>query len=327
MLLHHNNITPFYVFSGISKGVMMINKSLLHNLEFMASIKQTNQQTIELNFLPHYEPLGLFYNYLQPLCFGVTSYHMSPSAFISQPAQWIKYASVFKATHSQITSSALELVLRDNYSQDIDLSSMECIIITQPIYQNTAQKFKTEFAPFRLRKNTIRTTYCLAESTMCVCGMQAGNNPIVSDDHISYGVPGVLGVPDVRVVDPSMHAEVEEGGEGELWVANSPLMSLAYWRNTASTQSCEAILKNDSTNKYIRTGEDVSYIHTHITKQNNRAYILYTYYYILNSQYKFVDHQQYSVFAIQVILVIRRRISCLYWDGLKMLLQSAMDKN
>lgn len=230
---------------------MITNESLLHSFELMKSITQTNHQTIELSFLPHYEPLGLFCSYLQPLYCGATGYYMSPPAFTEQPGQWIEYMSKFKATHSWVTNSALELLLRNSYmySQDINLTSVDCITNTQPVHPNTIDRFETEFAMFGLRKKPIQATYCLFDGSVCVCGVRDGR---IINDRISYGVPSVT---DVRVVDPSTRTEVKEGDTGEVWVTRSPSMPLGYWKDTVNTQrTFEATLDNDSAIMYIRTG-------------------------------------------------------------------------
>ncbi len=260
--------------TGNLKGVINTNKCVLHNLELVKSITKTNDQTIELSFLPHYHDFGLFCSYLQPLYCGATGYYMSPFAFVEEPGQWIRNISKFKATHSQVPNSALELVMRKDYPKNIDLSSIQHISNgSEPIYPDTIYRFENELAPFGLKKNTVRAVYGLAEHTACVCGVTDGEDPLVIEGRISCGgsLPGVTDGEDplviedscggslpgvtVRVVDPETRTEVGEGKEGEVWV-NSPSKALGYWNNVQETQRMfEAELVNDAGTFYLRTGE------------------------------------------------------------------------
>ncbi len=190
--------------TGNPKGVVNTNKCVLHNLELVKSITKTNDQTIELSFLPHYHDFGLFCSYLQPLYCGATGYYMSPFAFVEEPGQWIRNISKFKATHSQAPNSALELVMREDYPKDIDLSSIQHISNgSEPIYPDTIYRFENELAPFGLKKNTVRAVYGLAEHTACVCGVTDGEDPLIIEGRISCGgsLPGVTDGEDPLVIE------------------------------------------------------------------------------------------------------------------------------
>lgn len=259
--MHHLSV----LYTGAPKGIVSTNKSVLHSLELMKSITQTNHQTIELSFLPHYDSFGLLYSYLLPLYCGARTYHMSPSVFTDKPTQWLECVSAYKATHSQVNNSALELILRHSDTQDINLSSVQCVTIAQPTNPSTIQTFETKFAPFGLRKNTIRATYCPAEGTVCVCGVQPDHNDCtVNNDYISYIVPA-----GVMVVDPSTCTEMTERVQGEVWVCKGPSMPLGYWNNISDTQGTfEATIH--SINKHIRTGTHAVLVHNNY---NAGAYV------------------------------------------------------
>jgi hypothetical protein len=228
--------------------------SLLHNLETMKQIMKTDSSMVEISFLPHFHYMGLVCSYLQPLYHGGTGYFMSPSTFVQNPGLWLKAFSMYKGTHAKAPNLAFELVLKKGFPDNLDLSSAHYLVNgSEPVYDETIQRFESSLAPSGLKRNTVRAGYGLAEHTMYLCGVWDKEDPTIASGRISCGQP-TAGVT-VKVVDPDSLREVPVGEEGEIWV-NSESKALGYWEKKEETQKVfEAKLDNFSDRTYLRTGD------------------------------------------------------------------------
>lgn len=209
---------------------------------------------IEISFLPHFQDMGLIASYLHTLCVGGKGYFMSPSMFTHDPMLWIRAFSKFKGTHGKAPNFAFDFILKKALPEKCNLGSVQCISSgTEMVVLETIQRFENMFSQFRLKKNTIRPIYSLAEHTSTLCAFQKGQDPVVMEGKISCGKPlsGVL----IKVVDPETCAELSEGEVGEIWV-DSESKALGYWEKEVETQKMfEAELDDFSDRVYLRTGD------------------------------------------------------------------------
>jgi len=231
---------------------MSTHANLLHNLKLMEAVMKTNQSMVEVSFLPHFHDMGLICSYLQPLYSGGTGYFMSPVTFVENPGIWIEAFSRYKGTHSKAPNFAFELVLRKGFPKNIDLGSVRYITNgSEPVYIETITRFESTFAPYGLKKNSIRVGYGLAEHTVFLCGTQE-EDPVIVNGRINCGRP-IMGVT-VKIVDPVTHTEVPEGVEAEIWV-HSESKSVGYWEKEDQTQvTFEKQLANDP-RVFLGTGD------------------------------------------------------------------------
>ena len=179
---------------------------------------------------------------------------MAPSTYIQNPTIWIQAFSKFKGTHGKAPNFTFELILKRPLPKQCNLSSVKCISNgSVMVLHDTIQRFEKAFAPFGLKKNTIRPAYGLAEHTVALCAVHNEDDPLIINGRLSCGTP-LLGVV-IKIVDPDTSVELPDGEEGEIWV-DSASKALGYWEKEEETQKTfEAELDDFSDRTYLRTGD------------------------------------------------------------------------
>ena len=112
--------------TGNPKGVVLSHANLMANVRAMGAAVNANPEDVFVSWLPLYHDLGLIGANFASLVLGFPTVLMSPLAFLSRPASWMRAIHRHRGTMSGGPNFSFELCLRripDEDMEGIDLSS------------------------------------------------------------------------------------------------------------------------------------------------------------------------------------------------------------
>ena len=261
------------------KGVMVSHRNLLATMLDMQRSWKHDSSSVMVTWLPTFHDMGLIYGTLMPIVCGFPCHAMSPAAFMQQPLRWLQTISSVRGTHSAAANFAYQLCV-DKIPSDrrtgLDLSSwLVAVNGAETVLPETLESFAQQFADCGFRAETLTPGYGLAECSLKVTSMRAHEPPrtmifreaklsrgqAVSASESSPGTRhlvscgrGEIGA-EIRIVDPATGLPCQNGDIGEIWVC-SPAVAAGYWnRPEETTATFHATLGEQSTARYLRTGD------------------------------------------------------------------------
>jgi len=158
------------------KAVIMTHRSLIANLEMMASafraIPDANPEQGGVCWLPLYHDMGLVGCMLTGLYYPATVTYISPEDFIVQPSLWLKTISRYKAIISPAPHFAYRMCyakIRDEEMQGVDLSSWRLALNgAEPIEIEGMRLFQDRFSRWGFPREAMTPVYGLAEAGLAV---------------------------------------------------------------------------------------------------------------------------------------------------------------
>ena len=158
--------------TGNPKGVVLSHANLMANVRAMGAAVNAGPEDVFVSWLPLYHDLGLIGANFASLVLGFPTVLMSPLAFLSRPASWMRAIHRHRGTMSGGPNFAFELCLRrisDEDMEGIDLSSWRFAFnAAEPVSPETIVEFEKRFGKYGLRKNCLSPSYGLAESSVGV---------------------------------------------------------------------------------------------------------------------------------------------------------------
>ncbi len=158
--------------TGTPKGVVLSHANLMANVRAMGAAVTARPEDVFVSWLPLYHDLGLIGANFASLVLGFPTVLMSPLAFLSRPASWMRAIHRHRGTMSGGPNFSFELCLRritDEDMEGIDLSSWRFAFnAAEPVSPETIVAFEARFAKYGLRKNCLSPSYGLAESSVGV---------------------------------------------------------------------------------------------------------------------------------------------------------------
>jgi len=248
--------------TGHPKGVMLTHANLLANVRAIGEALGLRSDDIGVSWLPLYHDMGLIGAWLMPLYFGLPVVVLSPLAFLSRPARWLRAFHRYRATVGAAPNFAYELAaakISDEDIQDLDLGSWRAALNgAEPVLPATLDRFATRFARCGFRLEALLPVYGLAEASLAVTIPPVGRGPKVDrveraaferEGRAVPAPPGAL-AEDTNVIafvsagQPLPRHEVriangqgEDAGErveGQLWFRGSSTTQ-GYFRNESDT--------------------------------------------------------------------------------------------
>jgi fatty-acyl-CoA synthase len=246
--------------TGAPKGVLLTHANLLANIRAIGEAIAIGPEDVGVSWLPLYHDMGLIGTWLATLYFGIPIVILSPLAFLSRPARWLRAIHAHRATLSPAPNFAFDLCVRrvaDPEIQGLDLSSWRLAFNgAEPVSPETIERFTRRFAPHGFKPETMCPVYGLAESSVALTVPPLGRGPWVDrvarepferrgearpaapDDanplrFVSCGRP--LPGHDVRVVDAAGRP-VGERIEGRIEF-RGPSVTSGYFRNPEATRA------------------------------------------------------------------------------------------
>ncbi|HEX8889429.1 MAG TPA: amino acid adenylation domain-containing protein, partial [Pyrinomonadaceae bacterium] len=264
------------------KGVMLTHGNLLHNEQIIQHAFQQSEESIILGWLPLYHDMGLIGNVIQPLYVGAPCVLMSPTAFLQKPVRWLEAISRYRATTSGGPNFAYDLCARkitEEQRATLDLDSWTVAFNgSEPIRQETMERFADTFAPCGFRREAFSPCYGLAEATLIVTGRSdqslllvktidaraLENNLVVeaaagpseaAETKAMIGCGTVLMDQQLVIVEPESGRLCPPEQVGEVWIAG-PSIAAGYWNRPEETErTFQARLAESGAGPFLRTGD------------------------------------------------------------------------
>ena len=264
--------------TGNPKGVMLTHANLLANVRAIGEALGIRNDDVGVTWLPLYHDMGLIGSWLMPLYFGMPIVVLSPLAFLSRPARWLRAFHRYRGTMSAAPNFAYELAaakISEEEIQGLDLTSWRAGLNgAEPVLPATLDRFAARFAKCGFRRETLLPVYGLAEASLAVTIPPVGRGPLVDrldraaftqegravpaadasaeDSNVISFVSAGPPVPrhEVRIVN-DRGGEVEDRTEGQLWF-RGPSATQGYYRNEAAT---EALLPEGAAAGWVNSGD------------------------------------------------------------------------
>jgi 1-acyl-sn-glycerol-3-phosphate acyltransferase len=254
--------------TGNPKGVMLTHANLLANVRAIGEALGIRNDDVGVSWLPLYHDMGLIGAWLMPLYFGMPLVVLSPLAFLSRPARWLRAFHRYRGTIGAAPNFAYELAaakISDDEMKGLDLSAWRAALNgAEPVHPATLDRFAARFASCGFHRETLLPVYGLAEASLAVTIPPVGRGPLVDRlDRAAFAQEGraVPAPPDVSAPNPNSnedpnvisfvsvgppvpghevrivngHGEdVGERVEGQLWF-RGPSTTQGYYRNETAT--------------------------------------------------------------------------------------------
>ncbi|HEU5190092.1 MAG TPA: AMP-binding protein [Methylomirabilota bacterium] len=248
--------------TGEPKGVLLSHANLLANIRAIGEAIRIRPDDVAVSWLPLYHDMGLIGSWLGALYFGIPIAILSPLAFLSRPARWLRAIHTHQATLSAAPNFAFDLCARridDEELAGLDLSSWRLAMNgSETVSPATIDRFTRRFAPCGFRAHVMCPVYGLAEASVALtmpppatgprvdtvarrAFQESGRaDPAAPDEpnpllFVSCGRP--LSGHAVRIVDRAGQP-VAERVEGRIEF-RGPSVTLGYWRNPAATAAVQ----------------------------------------------------------------------------------------
>jgi fatty-acyl-CoA synthase len=248
--------------TGNPKGVMLTNANLLANIRSIGEALAMRNDDVGVSWLPLYHDMGLIGAWLMPLYFGLPVVVLSPLAFLSRPARWLRAFHLYGGTIGAAPNFAYELAaakISDEEIEGLDLSAWRAALNgAEQVLPATLDRFAKRFAPCGFRREALTPVYGLAEASLAVTIPPVGRGPRVDRlDRAAFAQDGhaVPAPPEASAEDPNVISfvsvgppiprqevrivndrgeDVEERVEGQLWFRGASTTQ-GYYRNQSAT--------------------------------------------------------------------------------------------
>jgi len=238
--------------SGAARAVVVSGANVVANTKLTAESWGFSASDRMLTWLPHHHDMGLFGCLLLPMLVGFPVYQMSPFTFLKRPSRWMEALSQTRATVTGGPAFAMRLARNaHDLIDDLDLRHARAVFCgSEPIPPNLLKEFADHFAPAGLSSKATFACYGLAESTLYVAG-RPNTAPIPSCQLFEDGLHLV------RIVDPETSMPLQDGQEGEVWVAGPsvPTHYLNAPEESAATFKAKLIGDASPERTWLRTGD------------------------------------------------------------------------
>ena len=265
--------------TGDPKGVMLTHANLLANVRAIGAAVGLRNDDVGVTWLPLYHDMGLIGSWLLPLYFGRPMVVLSPLAFLSRPARWLRAFHRYRGTMGAAPNFAYELAaakIPDDEIQGLDLSAWRAALNgAEPVLPATLDRFAARFASCGFRREALLPVYGLAEASLAVTIPPAGRGPrvdrldrsafaqegravpapqntpvddasVISFVSVGQAIPGH----EVRIVD-DRGQDVGERVEGQLWF-RGPSSTQGYFRNE---NAASALFPQGAIDGWVNSGD------------------------------------------------------------------------
>ncbi|XYH99926.1 alpha/beta fold hydrolase [Sorangium sp. So ce1128] len=270
--------------TGTPRGVMLTHGNLMHNLDAMHVLYETDAGTRSALWLPLYHDMGLIGGLLGTLYVGGAGTILSPLSFLERPLRWLQAITRTRATHASAPDFAYRLCARKIRPEEragLDLSSWVFALSgAEPVRADTIDAFVAAFRGCGFRREAFYPAYGLAEATVLATGGAVAAPPVVrtfdggalarrlvrpatgdSGDArplVGCGQPP----PDHRlaIVHPDTLSPCRPDEVGEIWLAG-PSVAQGYWQQPEATRrTFAAHIAGTGEGPFLRTG-DLGFVH------------------------------------------------------------------
>ncbi|MBM3125897.1 MAG: fatty acyl-AMP ligase [Chloroflexi bacterium] len=180
VLLQHSSGT-----TGLQKGVALSHQAVFNQLSAYSRVLDLKSTDVVVSWLPLYHDMGLIAGFLMPLLEGLHLVLMSPFDWVRAPYRLMQAVSQYKGTLSWLPNFAYNFCsqkIRDHQIQGVDLSSWRAIVnCSEPVRPESHAAFYGRFHRYGLSKNSLHTSYAMAENVFAVTQSDLKGEPLVEE--------------------------------------------------------------------------------------------------------------------------------------------------
>lgn len=261
------------------KGVIVTQQCLLQQLNALTYSCGLHDESIALNWMPHFHDYGLVNGLLLNVYLGTHTYLMAPMRFLRTPMAWLEAITKFRITHSSGPNFAYDLCVTNTSPEErigLDLQNWSFASCgAEPIRMETMNRFIETFEPFGFHKHAFAPAYGLAEYTLAATVTPHGSMPshvtldaqalekgsIVSSFSTEPAIRKIVccGTPiqgaDLRIIDQKTLCHSPPDTIGEIWLAG-PSVAEGYWHHPKETEETfNAYTADTCEGPFLRTGD------------------------------------------------------------------------
>lgn len=286
--------------TGNPKGVTVTRLSLAANTAGLVNGFNLDRENIIVTWLPYNHDIFLICDLIGALYMNGKIVVMKPADFFSNPLNWMKLVTEFKATMTDGPNSAYGLIaqkLSEEPDGKYDLSHMDRASCgSEPIHVELLNFFMKQGGRYGLVPEAVLPGYGLAENTVlgslykyncggCGCvavdkrGMVNGeviirkrfkfvdaSTEIVEDNEVAYLIGNGVKLPEheIKVIDSSGNITDKPLTLGEICLFGDSVTD-GYWNNPKA--SAEVFFTDNNGKRYVATG-DIGFV-----DENGELYI------------------------------------------------------
>jgi fatty-acyl-CoA synthase len=246
--------------TGDPKGVLLSHGNVLANIRAIGQAMAIRPDDVAVSWLPLYHDMGLIGSWLGALYFGIPIAMLSPLAFLSRPARWLRAIHAHGGTISAAPNFAFDLCVRkigDDELQGLDLGTWRLAMNgSESVRADTIERFTGRFAAYGFRPEALCPVYGLAEASVALTMSPPRRAPRIDtiarkpfeqrDDALvapakesfplrfvscGFALPGH----EVQIVDGAGRA-LGDRRQGRI-VFRGPSVTSGYFRNPAATRA------------------------------------------------------------------------------------------
>jgi acyl-CoA synthetase (AMP-forming)/AMP-acid ligase II len=177
LLLQHSSGT-----TGLQKPVLLTHEAVHKHLQnYSEAIHLTHKDKV-ISWLPLYHDMGLIAAFHLPLAYGVTSVQIDPFEWAAAPVILLQAITKEKATLAWMPNFSFSFMaskIREEDLSSFNLESIRMIInCSEPVRDDSIEKFKIRYAEIGLKPNAVSTCYAMAETTFAVTQTPPDSEPV-----------------------------------------------------------------------------------------------------------------------------------------------------
>ena len=256
----------------VPTGVEITHLNLATNVVQVIEALEGEEGDRGVSWLPFFHDMGLITAMVSPMI-GHYFTFMTPAAFVRRPGRWIGEMARKSGDTGGVISVAPNFAfdhaaargLPKEGDPPLDLSNVKAILNgSEPISAATVRRFNEAFEPYGFQPKAIKPSYGLAEATLFVSTIPAGEPPKIvyvdrdelnkhrfvevpadSPNAVAQASAGKIGVAEwVTIVDTETATELPDGQIGEIWM-HGQNMGIGYWgRPEETVATFQNILKS-----------------------------------------------------------------------------------
>jgi acyl-CoA synthetase (AMP-forming)/AMP-acid ligase II len=154
--------------TGLPRICSWRQSAIIAAVDGMTAAMEVNDQDVFLNWTPLYHDMGLVNNFLTCLLSDIPLVMMSPHKFVKSPASWLRALSETGATTTWSPNFGFALAaqrIKEAELVGVELSHVRGFWnAAERIHLDTMERFYERFAPFGVRRSSLKTNFGCAEN-------------------------------------------------------------------------------------------------------------------------------------------------------------------
>ncbi|HMR99844.1 MAG TPA: AMP-binding protein [Anaerolineales bacterium] len=178
VILQHSSGT-----TGLQKGVALSHRAVFNQLDAYGKSLDLNDDDVVVSWLPLYHDMGLIAGFIMPILSEIHLVLQSPFDWVRAPYKLMQAVTKYRGTLSWLPNFAYNFCaqkIRERYLEGVDLSTWRAIInCSEPVRWESHNAFYEKFKGYGLKRESLQTSYAMAENVFAVTQSPLGGEPAV----------------------------------------------------------------------------------------------------------------------------------------------------